>query len=441
MNLLAQGQLLFTERTKQLVEVVRYIGGGGQGEVYECSLDGKLVAVKWYFENSATSEQLDILHQLIHAGSPSRRYLWPQEIILSDQIKNSFGYVMELRERNFFSIYDLMNRVIEPSFEILLLIAYNIADEFSKLHSKGYCYRDISFGNVFFDPVSGEIAICDNDNVVINNRGKVTVRGTPRFMAPEIVLGKANPNISTDEFSLAILLFFLLFTHHPFQGALEAAIHSLDAPAMNYLYGEHPVFIYNPVDESNRPIPGFPEHENAIIFWNIYPNLLKQLFTRVFTDGIRGARLPATYWRSGLSRVQDLLYNCEACGAENFFDPDFVQDFDLGHRKCWKCGQALPHPMLLKIGTYYLVLKKGKPIYPYQLSLFSTGGFGAVEKKIAEVRSHPDHAEVLGLLNLSDNDWEVSCPDKPAKIVQPGQTTLIYEGAKIIFGKVVGEIV
>jgi serine/threonine protein kinase len=114
----------------------------------------------------------------------------------------------------------------------------------------GLCYRDISFGNVFFDPDTGEVLICDNDNVAVDGEGKIGVLGTPRFMAPEIVRGEALPSMHTDVFSLAVLLFYMLIMHHPLEGKRELAIKCLDLPAMNKLYGTDPLFIYDPDDDS-----------------------------------------------------------------------------------------------------------------------------------------------------------------------------------------------
>ena len=84
-----------------------------------------------------------------------------------------------------------------------------IADSFLKLHAKGLCYQDINFGNIFLDPVLGDICICDNDNVDINGeRGGVF--GTKKFMAPEIVRCEKRPDANTDLYSLAVVLFEML---------------------------------------------------------------------------------------------------------------------------------------------------------------------------------------------------------------------------------------
>ena len=53
---------------------------------------------------------------------------------------------------------------------------------------------------------------------------------------------------------------------------------------MNQLYGVNPVFIFDPDDKSNRPVRGY--QDNAIIYWDLYPKALKDLFTNAFTVGI-----------------------------------------------------------------------------------------------------------------------------------------------------------
>ena len=56
--------------------------------------------------------------------------------------------------------------------------------------------------------------ICDNDNVAPygDNLG---IAGKCRYMAPEVVLGKKRPDLHTDRFSLAVVLYLLLFLNHP----------------------------------------------------------------------------------------------------------------------------------------------------------------------------------------------------------------------------------
>ena len=68
-----------------------------------------------------------------------------------------------------------MKRLVEPSFRALTTAGLELAHSFMLLHARGLCYRDISFGNVLFDPDTGSILICDNDNVATDGAGCVTV--------------------------------------------------------------------------------------------------------------------------------------------------------------------------------------------------------------------------------------------------------------------------
>lgn len=151
---------------------------------------------------------------------------------------------------------------------------------YQKLHTMGYSYRDISFGNMFFDPDTGDVLICDNDNVSANGIDNSSVYGTPRFMAPEIVMGQAKPSRNTDLYSLAVLLFYMFMMGHPLEGKLEAEIKCMDIHAMNKLYGKNPIFIYDPNDKSNRPVKGY--QDNVIIYWELYPQVIRDLFIKSF---------------------------------------------------------------------------------------------------------------------------------------------------------------
>ena len=284
MPMLRDGQEVQTVTSGLVCKVEVFIGGGGQGEVYRARLDGQVVALKWYFPAQATPEQRSALEVLARKGPPTAKFLWPMELTEAAGVAG-FGYVMPLREARYKSIVDLMKRRAEPTFRALATAGLELAHSFLDLHAMGLCYRDISFGNVFFDPDSGEVLICDNDNVVVNGASIGGVAGTPRFMAPEIVCGSGLPDTQTDLFSLSVLLFYILMLHHPLEGRRELTIKCFDLPAMTKLYGTDPLFIFDPCDRSNEPVPGY--HDNAIAFWPIYPEFLRALFTRAFTDGIR----------------------------------------------------------------------------------------------------------------------------------------------------------
>jgi serine/threonine protein kinase len=308
------------------------------------------------------------------------------------------------------------------------------SQSFLQLHAQGLFYRDISFGNVFFDPDNGEILICDNDNVGIDGQSPSGVLGTPRFMAPEIVRGEASPSIQTDLFSLSVLLFYLLMVHHPFEGKREAEIHCFDLPAMTRLYGTQPVFIFDPQDESNRPVPGI--QENAILYWQLYPQFLRNLFSDAFTEGIRDpkhGRVRESEWRAVLARLRDAIFYCKHCGAENFFDEDLA----ITPRPCWSCKQPLRIPLALDLGGQVVMLNHDTRLFPHHLDPDALYDFRV---PLAEVAQHPQDTSLWGLKNLSSATWRLTTLNGTVKDVPPGRSTALAPGARLNFGKVEGEI-
>ena len=205
-QILESAQIIQAQNSGASCRVKNLLGAGTQGEVYKVDLNDSEMALKWYFPQwiNQDREQKQRLEKAISSGAPNDKFLWPIDLAEAPGV-DGYGYIMRLREPQFKSIIDLMKRRVEPSFRTLATAGFELADSYYQLHAKGLCYRDISFGNVFFDPDSGEVRICDNDNVDVDGTPGA-VDGTPRFMAPEIVRGQASPSTQTDLFSLAILL-------------------------------------------------------------------------------------------------------------------------------------------------------------------------------------------------------------------------------------------
>ncbi len=437
MQILKAGQTVQTETSQLPCKVEQFLGGGGQGEVYKADLEGQKVALKWYFPAQATPEQRAALETLIKNGPPTDKFLWPIELTSSPDVPG-FGYIMPLRESRYKSIVDLMKRRAEPSFRALATAGLELADSYLDLHAMGLCYRDISFGNVFFDPVSGDALICDNDNVAVNKEAEGGVLGTPRFMAPEIVRGEALPSMQTDLFSLAVLLFYMLMVHHPLEGKKELAVKCLDLPAMNKLYGTEPIFIFDPDDDSNRPVPGY--HDNAIIFWPLYPQFLRDLFVKAFTEGIddpANGRVRESEWRAALTRLRDAIYYCGNCGMENFYDVEALKATGGAPGHCWSCSDQLQLPPRIRIEDQIVMLNHDTQLYPHHVDPTRMYDFST---PVAEVTQHPTDPSIWGLKNLGDEKWVITAEDGTIKDVEPGRSFTLAVGTRVNFGKVEGEI-
>lgn len=312
------------------------------------------------------------------------------------------------------------------AFPELIRAAGEVVTAFKALHAKGLFYCDISDGNLFVDPRSGDILICDNDNVG-STRTVRLVLGTPRYMAPEIVRGEASPGAVTDLFSMAVLLFLLLLNDHPLQGAAEFRIRCFDAAAMGQLYGSDPVFIFDPDDDSNRPVPAV--HVNAPVFWDIYPEVLRRVFTKAFTEGLHdpGRRPAFREWQTALAAVEDAMVTC-ACGKKNFYDPAAAR------LVCWRCQQEIVPPQRLVLdGRRVVVLAKHTKLYERHLTkLGDNGTKGDVR---AAVVKHPTK-DLWGLQNLGPTPWFAQAAGSPARSVDPGKSAALRRGTIIQFGEV-----
>ncbi len=439
-DLLQPGQKVHTESSQSTCTVEQFLGGGGQGEVYRASLAGQPVALKWYYSYSlqADPHQRDRLEAAIESGAPSDRFLWPIDIVSESGI-DGFGYLMPLREPKYKGFVDLMKRRIkpDPTFRALATAGFQLADSFFQLHIKGLCYRDISFGNVFFNPNIGDILICDNDNVTVNGEQDGGVMGTPRFIAPEIITKQARPSTQTDLYSLSVLLFYMLMIHHPLEGKKETEIHALDAPAMNKLYGTEAVFIFDPKNKSNEPVIGY--HDNALAFWPLYPQFLRELFTKAFTDGIydpQNGRVRESEWRVAMVRLRDSIVYCSLCSAENFYDPDVLKASGGKPHSCWSCQREIRLPPRIRIDKNIIMLNYDTKLYPHHIN---TKSFD-FSKPVAEVTQHPTNPNIWGVKNLTEEKWVCTTANNQVKDVDPGRSVTMDVGIKINFGKADGEI-
>lgn len=437
MHILKDGQTVQTVTSKIPCTTEKFLGGGGQGEVYRADLGGQKVALKWYFPAQATPEQRTALETLIKKGPPTDKFLWPLELTQSDAV-TGFGYIMPLRGPQYKSIVDLMKRRVEPTFRALATAGLELADSFLDLHAMGLCYRDISFGNVFFEPNTGEALICDNDNVAVDGASESGVLGTPRFMAPEIVRGEARPSMQTDLFSLAVLLFYMLMVHHPLEGRKESEIKCLDLPAMNKLYGFEPVFIFDPNDDSNRPMPGY--HDNALAFWPLYPQFVRDLFVKAFTEGIHDpqARVRESEWRAAMVQLRDAIIYCPHCGVENFYAVERLKASGGHPGTCWSCNGNLVLPPRIRIDDDIVMLNWDTKLFPHHIDPDRMYDFTT---PVAELAQHPRDPNIWGLKNLGQEKWVITTGDGDIKDVGPGRSTRLAEGIKVNFGKgIEGEI-
>lgn len=266
-------------------KVLKVIGSGGQGIVYLVEFNSQKWALKWYDVDKIKrpKEFRQNIKNNIQDGAPSNKFLWPK-YLTKENADGTFGYIMELKPESFDSFVDILNTyklVIDPltgratkqavrfqSLYAMVTAVINIANTFRQLHRAGKSYQDLNDGGFFINVNTGAVLVCDCDNIAPEG-SNFGIGGKPGYMAPEVVRGIAKPDVQTDKYSLAVVLFKLLFRGDPMEGEKVVKDVCLTESSELRHYGQDAVFVYDPDNATNRPVRGI--HDNVIKFWRIYP--------------------------------------------------------------------------------------------------------------------------------------------------------------------------
>ena len=287
------------------------IGQGAQGVVY--SIAGEELVVKLYYPTGSQAIEADILERIkcIKNIKVPRNFVAITDIIEQPYI----GYVMEKVEG-----YKPLNSYLIPdrnkSFPEWynsglglyerLFIGYIIAKAFVSLEKQNLSYCDISGNNILVRVVKGaSVKMIDVDNIYTPGRGAAAILGTPRYIAPEVVSGLRSPDVLSDNYSLAVILFELLRVGHPYisddilDGTPEDEEQALNGNA-DYVTEEN----------STNMLPADV----------VFTDKLSKLFERCFVDGKvnRLNRPSASEFQNALLDATNKIIKCPNCGAWHY---------------------------------------------------------------------------------------------------------------------------
>lgn len=405
-------------------EITQVLGQGGQGTVYRASYRGRDHALKMYFPNKLRDPAMfrENLQRLCEEGSRSPVFLMPK--MLTEQTGDGFGYLMELIPPGYVPFTDILNaRVKFSGLYSVVNAAVRITAAFRELHNSGRSYQDLNDGGFFIRPTDGDVLICDCDNIAPYGE-HLGIAGKPGYMAPEIVRGEKAPDKLTDRWSLAVVLFRLLLRGDPLEGRKVLNSVCLTEDAERRHYGFEPIFVYDPDNDSNRPVRGV--HNNIIKFWRIMPDYIRDAFTQSFTVGSAQPekRLIEKQWLDLLIRMRNDICAC-SCGAQGFISGS---EHDSEGRVICPCGEHYQPPLALHLGRQRILLFDGARLYDDSVSV------------IGEVVRNKINPSLWGLKNLSSDNWQCTLPNGQEKQVVPGSAAPIFTGTKIVIGEVNGEI-
>ena len=246
--------------------------------------------------------------------------------------------------------------------------------------------------------------------------------GKAGYLAPEIVDQKTMPNRYSDYFSMAVILFILFYFNRPFEGKKIAGCGCMTEDMEKAFFGHNAVFIMDPLDDSNRPVPGL--HTNIIRRWGLFPKSMEKLFIQAFSKQsilFPEKRVIDREWMTLMIQLRSMLCKCPHCGEETFVEPD------SSNQVCLDCGRNIEKPMVLKVDKFRIPLFQGQKIYNVQLPV--DGDLNAI---VGEVVRH-SMTNRLGIKNYSTFTWQAIDPAGDVHNVSPEAGMPIKNEMKIKF--------
>ena len=417
---------------------IKTLGSGGQGTVFlvEDINSKKQYAAKWYKKNLSTPDQLKQIQELVSRGTPKSQdmgiyFIWPIECISSDE-SDCVGYVMPLIDTSrFYTIHQITDRQVrQPKLNILCKICRHLVTALEQLHSQGLAYCDINVDNIMVDPQSGEIVICDNDNVIVNNTD-APVLGVWDFMAPEVALGDSKPNADSDLYSVAVLLYYLWMWEHPMSGKAFYSLRCHDNIAKKKFFAEQPLFVFDPNDSSNSA-EGVDILELHVARWNrMCPNKLKDMFTRVFTEGVKSThrRPRLSEWQRVFAELESNVLMCQ-CEALNLWGGDEKSIL------CFSCQSPLKPSLVIEVDHGHA----GKTTIPVAADIeirnyhLEPGDYQKEGRQIlGKIENHPKSPGNYIIRNLTSFQWNFIAPDSSVLTIEAGQARPILPEVNIQF--------
>jgi DNA-binding response OmpR family regulator len=215
------------------ITVLRLIGEGGMSRVYLASResDDEPLVVK-ILRSEVTQDKRALARFIEEYNLVERISTRHVARIQGHGVSEDNAYlVME-----FFDGGDLNKRLAGKALppEEALRIFRELMFALGDIHEQGILHRDLKPQNLMFR-ADGSLAIVDFgiakhiDSIDHTNKGEIL--GTPRYMSPEQVQGRAL-DLRTDIYSAGVLLYQMMLGSHLFEGetAVEVALHHLNTP-------------------------------------------------------------------------------------------------------------------------------------------------------------------------------------------------------------------
>ncbi len=205
------------QSTRANYEVVRQLGEGGVGRVYEAvhHPSGRVVAIKTLRteHGSASSQRL-----LLNEAAAAAQLAHPAIVEILDVGRDDHGamfLVMELVRGSSLEAWGANF----PGLHVALRAFDEILDALASAHAQGIVHGDLKPGNVLLTD-DGRVKVTDFGiaHVIdpLRRAERRGVQGTPYYMAPEQLLDLESIGPSTDLYAIGVMLYELVAGREPY---------------------------------------------------------------------------------------------------------------------------------------------------------------------------------------------------------------------------------
>jgi eukaryotic-like serine/threonine-protein kinase len=215
------------EVLKKRYVILKSLGEGGFGRVFLAEHTGLKQKHVIKVLSADSSRSTDIRNRFFQEAQVIARLKHPNIVPIMD-VSESGGrpyYIMSYLEGG--SLEDLLLKEKKLSVETALGLVSKLLSALSEVHKKGIIHRDIKPSNVLLEETGEPILIDFGIARVEESTGSKTKTGisigTPQYMSPEQLDAKPI-NVTTDIYSMGILLFELLTGKPPFDGSISSLI-------------------------------------------------------------------------------------------------------------------------------------------------------------------------------------------------------------------------
>lgn len=314
--------IVYSAKLGQLVVDDAPFASGGAGQIYRGRSVSGGVSYCVKIIVSPKPDDFDKIRHMVDnppatTSSGWGQLCWPLDLISTNESGVPQGYVMPMAEagsvelsnltvlrwpsRNHSPLSQKLDRRSEQGMARRMLVACNIAAAVQEVHRMGCVFVDLKPQNVLIGP-QGAVSLVDLDSLQLSTLSRTYhgPLGSPEYMPPESYgLDFSSPPVispSWDLFSLAVIIYEMLFGIHPFTASANPSLVSCETIDESIRLG---MYVHGKNRDKLALIPA--PHEAL----KLVPAGIVDLFRRAFDSVGPTDRTSAQAWGEALKAAAD----------------------------------------------------------------------------------------------------------------------------------------